>query len=221
MFTRWLRLKTPGWKHKAFINGLGAFVTFFTVIAIAADKFTHGAWIVIILIPTIVFVMTRIKKHYTKVAEQLKLGIGEKPKDVSYIEHKQYVIVPIDTLNKSFLKALNYARTISKNIIVFHISIDEEATAKLQAKWDEYNIGIPMVVKSSPYRDVLHLLCEYIDSEEYIAGPHDMVTVVMPEFVITKWWHNVLHNQTTIFTRTMLLKRRNIAVITVPYIIEE
>ncbi len=221
MFLRWLRLKTPSWKHKAFINGLGSVVTLFTVIDIAAEKFIHGAWIVIVLIPMIVFLMLRIKRHYSRIAEQLKLTICEKPKDISYIEQKQYVIVPIDTLNKSFLKALNYARTISKNIIVFHISIDEEATEKLQAKWEEYNVGIPMVVKSSPYRDVLHMLCEYIDSEEYIAGPHDMVTVVMPEFVITRWWHNILHNQTTIFTRTMLLKRRNIAVITVPYIIEE
>lgn len=221
MFVRWLRLKTPGWRHKAFINGLGAFVTFLTVISIAAEKFVHGAWIVIILIPFVVICMLRIKRHYTRVAEQLRLTVDEKPKDISHIEHKQYVIVPIDTLNKSFLKALNYARTISSNIIVFHISIDEEATAKLKEKWEEYNIGIPMVVKKSPYRDVLHLLCNYIDSEEYAAGPNDTVTVVMPQFVITKWWHNILHNQTSIFIRTMLMRKRNIAVITVPYIIEE
>ena len=221
MLTRWFRLKTPGWRHKAVINGIGALMTLFTVVDIAAEKFMLGAWVVIILIPLFVFAMLRIKNHYNKIAEQLKLVIDEKPKDITYIEHKQYVIVPIDTLNKSFLKALNYARTISSNIIVFHISIDEEATERLQKKWAEYNVGIPMIIKKSPYRDVLKLLCDYIDSEEYAAGPNDMVTVVIPQFIITKWWHKVLHNQTSWFLRTMLMKRRNIAVITVPYIIEE
>ena len=178
MFLRWFRLKTPGWRHKAFINGLGALVTLFTVIDIAAEKFIHGAWIVIVLIPIIVVVMLRIRRHYDRVAEQLKLTVDEKPKDISYITHKQYVIVPIDTLNKSFLKALNYARTISENVIVFHISIDEETTKKLQAKWEEYNVGIPMIIKQSPYRDLFTLICDYIDSEEYAAGPSDTVTVV-------------------------------------------
>ncbi|MBC8059259.1 MAG: amino acid permease, partial [Clostridiaceae bacterium] len=221
MFMRWLKLKTPGWRHKAFINGLGATVTFMTVIILIIEKFEHGAWIVCIIIPILVFVMTRIKRHYSKVAEQLKLTVAEKPKDISFIKQKQYVIVPIDTLNRSFLKALNYARTISDNVIVFHIAVDEESSKKLQAKWEEYDVGIPMVVKKSPYRDVLHVLCNYIDSEEYAAGPNDTVTVVLPQFVITKWWHAVLHNQTSVFIRSMLMRRRNIAVITVPYIIEE
>jgi len=221
MFMRWLRLKTPGWRHKALINGLGATVTFITVLLLIWEKFKLGAWIVCLIIPILVFVMTRIKNHYSRVAMQLRLNVDQKPKDISFIKQKQYVIVPIDTLNKSFLKALNYARTISDNIIVFHISIDEDSTKKLQAKWEEYDVGIPMVVKRSPYRDVMHILCDYIDSEEYAAAPKDMVTVVLPQFVITKWWHVILHNQTSVFLRSMLMRRRNIAVITVPYIIEE
>lgn len=221
MFKRWIRLKNPGWKHKAMINGFGAFVTFCTVLIIAYEKFTKGAWLVLILIPSLVFIMLRIRSHYNRVADQLKLTVNEKPKDITYIKQKQYVIVPIDTLNKSFLKALNYARTISDNIIVFHISVDEDATEKLKKKWIEYSVGIPLVIKNSPYRDVLHILYDYIDSEEYAAGPNDMVTVVIPQFVITKWWHKILHNQTSWFLKSMLMKRRNIAVITVPYIIEE
>ena len=221
MFTRWFRLKTPGWRHKALINGIGAIATLFTVIDIAAEKFIHGAWIIIVLIPIIVVIMLRIRGHYDRVAEQLKLTVDEKPKDINYIMHKQYVIVPIDTLNKSFLKALNYARTISENVIVFHVSIDEETTRKLQVKWEEYNVGIPMIIKQSPYRDLLTLICDYIDSEDYAAGPMDTVTVVLPQFVISKWWHNILHNQTSLFMKNKLMRKRNIAVITVPYIIEE
>lgn len=221
MLTRWFRLKTPGWKHKAVINGFGAFLSFLTVTDLAIDKFMLGAWVVCLMIPFLVLVMLRIKKHYSVVAEQLKLTADVKPKDISFIKQKQYVIVPIDTLNKSFIKALNYARTISDNIIVFHISVDDEATKRLQKKWEEFNVGIPMVVKKSPFREVINVLCDYIDSEEYAAGPKDTVTVVMPQFKTTKWWHNVLHNQTSMFIRSSLMKKRNIAVITVPYIIEE
>ncbi|MBV7271818.1 APC family permease [Clostridium thailandense] len=221
MLTRWFKIKEKGWRHKAFINGLGALVTFVTVIIIGITKFIHGAWIVCILMPVIVITMMKIKHHYGLVAEQLKLDIHEKPKCIDFSEQKRYVIIPIDTLNKSFLKALNYARTISDNIIIFHVSVDDVATAKLIKKWEEYGLGIPIVVKKSPYRNIVGPLVKFIESEEYAAGPMDTVTVVMPQFVVAKWWGNILHNQTSLFIKTMLLRRRNIAMVTIPYIIEE
>lgn len=221
MLTRWFRTKEKGWRHKAVINGMGALVTFVTVIIIGVTKFLHGAWIVCILMPIFVITMLKIKHHYEKVAEQLKLDICEKPKHIDFAEQKRYVIVPIDTLNKSFLKALNYARTISDNIILFHVSVDDVATAKLLKKWDEYGVGIPIVVKKSPYRNIVSPLVKFIESEEYAAGPMDTVTVVMPQFITTTWWGNILHNQTSLVIRTMLLKRRNIAMVTIPYILED
>jgi amino acid transporter len=221
MLKKWFTLKTPGWRHKAFINGLGTLVTALTVIVIIATKFINGAWIVCILIPLFVVVMLRIRRHYAAVAHQLKLEITEKPKEINLSEQKRYIIVPIDTLNKSFLKALNYARTISENIIVFHVSVDDEATEKLMLKWEKYNVGIPLVVRKSPYRSLINPLVKFIESEEYAAGHDDTVTVIFPQFVISKWWGNVLHNQTALFAKSALLKRRNIAIITIPYIIEE
>ncbi|OBR92011.1 MULTISPECIES: APC family permease [Clostridium] len=221
MLVRWVKIRKQGWVHRAFINGVGASVTLFTAVLLGITKFTSGAWIVFILIPTIVYFMAIIKKHYTKVAEQLRLSIDEKPKEINFAEQKRYVIVPIDTLNKSFLKALNYARTISKNIIVFHVSVDDEATNKLLKKWHEYDVDIPIIVKKSPYRSIVGPLVKFIESEEYSAGSKDTVTVVLPQFVVTKWWGNILHNQTALFIKTMLLRRRNIAIVTVPYIIFE
>lgn len=221
MFTKWVREKKSGWRHKAAINGLGAVVTFITVIIIGATKFFHGAWIVCILIPILVNTMLRVRAHYSHVAQQLKLDVYKRPKEINLAEEKRYVILPIDTLNKSFLKALNYARTMSDNIIVFHVSVDDETTKKLLKKWDEYNVGIPIVVRNSPYRHIVGPLVKYIESDEYGAGPTDIVTVVIPQFVVTKWWGNILHNQTSLFIKTLLLKRRNIAMITIPYIIEE
>ncbi len=221
MLTRWFRTKEKGWRHKAVINGMGAVVTFVTVIIIGVTKFVHGAWIVCILMPIFVTIMLKIRHHYEKVAKQLKLDICERPKHVDLAEQKRYVIVPIDTLNKSFLKALNYARTMSDNIILFHVSVDDVATAKLLKKWDEYGVGIPIVVKKSPYRNIVSPLVKFIESEEYAAGPMDTVTVVMPQFITTTWWGNILHNQTSLVIRTMLLRRRNIAMVTIPYILED
>ncbi|MEY7999055.1 APC family permease [Clostridium sp. Mt-5] len=221
MLIRWIKLKNKGWRHKAFVNGIGALVTFATAVILGITKFLSGAWIVFILIPAIVCVMVRIKSHYCEVAKQLKLTVNERPKEVDFSIQKRYVIVPIDTLNKSFLKALNYARTISDNIIIFHVSVDDEATKKLLKKWHEYKVDIPIVVKKSPYRSILGPLVKFIESEEYAAGPKDSVTVVLAQLVVTKWWGNILHNQTALFIKTMLLRRRNIAIVTVPYIIFE
>jgi len=220
MLTKWRKEKTKGWRHKAFINGLGATVTLATVVILGYTKFKDGAWIVLILLPILVFLMYRIKEHYQIVAKQLKFTLNERPKVMNFLEQKRYVILPIDTLNKAFLKTFNYARTISDNVIVIHVSVDDEVTQKLMKKWQDYNLGIPIVVKKSPYRDIIKTLVKFIESEETLFGEKNTVTVVMPQFVVEKWWQNILHNQTALFIRGLLLKRRNIAVVTVPYIIK-
>ncbi|GLC30735.1 APC family permease [Clostridium omnivorum] len=221
MFTKWIREKTPGWKHKAVINGMGALVTFITVIIIGITKFKHGAWIVCVLIPIFVFVMLRIKRHYIKIAEQLKLPLNIRPKNLEPSDDKQHVIILVNSLNKAFLKCLNYSKYISKNIVAFYVSVDSEEAKKLQKKWEEYDVGIPLIVRQSPYREIIDPLIDFINSEEHASKPGETVTVVIPQLVITKWWHNILHNQTSLFIKNMLYKRRNIIVISVPYIIEE
>ncbi|WP_010234939.1 APC family permease [Clostridium arbusti] len=221
MFMRFVRGKQGNWKHKAFISGFGAVITCITAIVIGVTKFVHGAWIVCLLIPILVFIMMRIKKHYNKVADSLRLPLDIKPKKMIYGANRNYIIVPIDTLNKSFLKALNYARSLTEDIIIFHVSVDEESTDKLKKRWEEYNVGIPLTIKRSPYRSLLGPLVKFIESEEFVMGPNDTITVVMPQFVVKKWWHHALHNQTSLFVKSALLNRRNIALTTIPYIIDE
>lgn len=221
MFTKWIRERHGAWRHKAFINGLGALVSFVVAIIIGVTKFAHGAWFVCILIPFLVLCMFRIKRHYTKVANQLKLDCSERPKDIISKDDTQHIVILVDSLNKSFLKSLNYSKHISKNIVAFHVSTDLDACERLKEKWLEYNVGIPLIVKHSPYRDLIDPLLNFIDSEEHESKPGETVTVVLSQFVISKWWHNILHNQTALFIKSMLYKRRNIVVITVPYIIHE
>lgn len=221
MVIKFLRTKEGNWKHKAFISGFGALITFITAIVIGVTKFLLGAWIVCLLIPILVYIMLRIKTHYNKVADSLRLPLDIKPKEINYGTNRNYVIVPIDTLNKSFLKALNYARALSEDIIVFHVAVDEESTEKLKKRWTEYNVGIPLTIKKSPYRSLVGPLVKFIESEEFVLGPKDTITVVMPQFVVKKWWHHALHNQTAFFVKSVLLNRRNIALTTIPYIIDE
>lgn len=221
MFMKWIREKKVGWRHKALINGLGALVTFFTAIIIGITKFRHGAWIVCILIPSFVYCMLKIKKHYTKVSVELKLSKNERPIPLENISNDRKVIILVDSLNKSFLKALNYSRGISKNITAFHVATDEESARLLKKKWDDYNVGIPLIIEYSPYRDLVSPLLRYIRKEEGHTKSGESVTVVLGQFVVTKWWHNILHNQTSMFIRNKLYRERNVSVITIPYIINE
>ncbi|MBZ9624755.1 APC family permease [Clostridium sp. FP2] len=221
MFLKWVRSRTPGFRHKAFINGLGAIVTFITVILIGITKFFHGAWIVCIIIPILVYLMAKVKEHYTKVAEQLKLTLEQRPNEGVTTNNQQHVIILVNALNKSFLKSLNCARCLSQNVVAFHVSTDSEATEKLEKKWKEYNPGIQLIIKHSAYRDIMRPLMSFIESEERASKHGETVTVVVTQFSITKWWHNILHNQTGYFIKSMLYKNRNVAVLTVPYIIEE
>lgn len=222
MLVHWLRLKVPGWRHRAVINGIGAFMTFVTVLVIGATKFMHGAWIVFLAVPILIVLMLKIKRHYTKVAEQLSLSPDEVEIECSnYVVSKKHVIVPIDTLNKASLRALHYAMELSDvhSVIAFHVAVDEERSHKVLQKWDEFKFGIPLVIKQSPYRDVVGPLLNYIHSEEHESGPNDTITIIMPQFVVHDWWENLLHNQTAFFIRYRLLLDPRIALISVPYVL--
>ncbi|MBW9158559.1 MULTISPECIES: APC family permease [Clostridium] len=219
MAIKWVREKHTGWAHKAFINGFGAFITLITVLIIGYTKFVSGAWVVFILIPAIMYIMLQTKAHYNETAMQLSMEDKEMPE--INCESVKHFIVPVEGVNKSVIKTLNYAKCLSKDIIAFHVSVDEEETEKLQKKWQQYNIDVPLVIKNSPYRSIVGPLISYINSEEHPSTCSDIVTVLIPQFIVSAWWGNILHNHTALFIKNSLLKNKKIAVITVPYIIKD
>ena len=220
MFKKWTKSKEGHWKHKAFINGLGATVTAVTCIIIGVEKFQHGAWIVVVCIPLLVTAMLRIRRHYTKVRENLKIDTEVESLIVRQAITK-HVIVPVQTINKSFIKSLNYALTVGDNIEVYHVSTDEEVTKKLIEKYARLGIAAHLVIENAPYRNINNKLLAYVEEKHKHLKKHEVITIVMPQFIIHKWWHQVLHNQTSIFLRRAILKMRNVIIITVPYIINE
>lgn len=217
MFKRWITRREGHWVHKAFINGLGALVTFTVVIILAITKFTHGAWIVVIVIPMLVIMMLRVKKHYTAVAKQLRIEPEELEK-VS-LEDEPYhnrVIVPIDSVNRASIRALKYAETISDHVVAFNVSIDPASGEKIRQRYALLHTRVPLHVKYSPYRKIVDPLLEFIDSEEYNYTKGDMITVIVPEFEVKKGWQRMLHNGSGRYIARRLLKYKHIVVATMP-----
>lgn len=220
MFKRWVTRKEGKWVHKAIINGFGAVVTAITCVIIAASKFQSGSWIVLICIPVLVLMMVFIRRHYDRVKDNLK--IEESGSQLIIKSHTEnYFILPVQSINKSFLKAINYTMSLGGKIEIYHISTDEAATEKLKKEFEQLCIDYSLVIEEAPYRNVNETLVDYVDKRLAELEKHQMLTVILPQFVITKWWHNLLHNQTSLRLKSTLLKRRDVAVITIPYIINE
>jgi hypothetical protein len=216
MVRRWFRLRQPGWQRSALLNGLGAVTTFIVLWVIIIAKFTEGAWMVVILIPSIVLIFLGIHKHYMNTAKQLSLEGLEPPSLV-----RNTVIVPVSTLHRGVINALKYAESIAPgNVTAVHIAMDEEQTTKVRAKWAKWGGDTPLVVLDSPYRSLVRPLIRYLDEVDR-RWDNDMITVVLPEFVPARWWHALLHNQTAFLIKTALLFRKNRVVVSVPYRLEQ
>jgi len=200
------------WKKSIVVNGLGAVATFIVLVVLVITKFVHGAWIVVLLIPFLVTVFRGVHRHYQDVAMQLTTqGLeGLRP-----IRHE--VIVPISGIHRGVLKALEYAKAIApEHVTAVYINLDYEATQKLRAKWSEWVEGVELVVIASPYRSLVGPLIRYVD-RRMKQHKDQMVTVVLPEFVPAKWWHHLLHNQSSLMLKGALLFKPDVIVTSVPY----
>jgi hypothetical protein len=200
------------WKKSIVINGLGAIATSIVLVVLVTTKFLHGAWIVVVLIPLLVALFRKIHRHYLDIAAQLTTEGLQKLRPV---QHE--VIVPISGIHRGVLQAFEYAKTIANgHITALYINVDEEATQKLRAKWTGFVEGVELVVIASPYRSLVAPMIRYIDRRLQLH-PQQLVTVVLPEFVPAKWWHHLLHNQTSLMLKGALLFKPNVIVISVPY----
>jgi len=210
MVRRWLRLREEGWWWRSWFNGLGALVTGLVMLTIAATKFTHGAWIVVFLIPTLVVMFLGVHRHYEKVAEQLSLEGFAPPPPMTTT-----VLVLVGDLHRGVIKAIQYAQALSPNAKAVFVETDPERTRKLEEKWRKMGMGVPLIVLASPYRSLLGPLLEYIDHLQ--TDENHVVTIVLPEFIPARWWQLGLHNQTALLIKGAMLFRKNVIVTDVPF----
>ncbi|MDP4181184.1 MAG: APC family permease [Bacillota bacterium] len=217
MVIRWRKIKGKWWKVKAFVNGFGALTTAVVVLIIAFEKFVAGAWIVIIVTPLLVLMFMRVKKHYVALTKQLNIKTTElKSFSMEKSSYRNRVIVPLESINKSSIRALRFAKTISDNVVAFNISLDEDHANKIREKYSMINTEIPLIVKYSPFRKVVSPLIKFIESEEYDYQKGDMITVILPQFSVKSWWQKIMHNNTTYFIQKELLKHKHIVVAIMP-----
>lgn len=211
MVRRWLRLRASGWRWRAALNGIGAVATGLVMATIAVTKFSHGAWIVLILIPSLVAIFALIHRHYDDVARQLSLEDFTPPAPMT-----NTVLVLVGDLHRGVVTALQYAQTLSTSPKAVFVETDPERTRRLEEKWGKWGMGVPLIVLSSPYRSLLGPLLEYIDTVLRL-GPNHMVTLVLPEFLPARWWQQILHNQTALLIKGTFLFRRNVVITDVPH----
>jgi hypothetical protein len=216
MVQRWRRLREPGWQQGMVVNGIGALTTLGVAGIVLYQKFMLGAWVLVLVIPLVILLFLLIHQHYRTAAQQLSLQGLVRPPAL-----RNMVIVPVSTLHRGTVNALTYAEAIAPgNITAVHISLDPEQTRKLRERWPAWGGDIPLVVLESPYRSLVRPLLRYIE-EVNARWDTDIVTVILPEFVPAKWWHHLLHNQTSLLIKGALLFRRNKVITSVPYRLDQ
>jgi len=214
MVLHWRRLKEPGWRTSAFVNGLGAAATGVVLVIVTMTKAVEGAWIIIVLIPVLVAVFISTHRHYARVADQLSLTQwhGE-------VRQHSTVLVPIGGVHRAVLQAVEYARSLSDDVRALFVDTDPVSTEKVRKDWERWGEGTMLVVLPSPYRSLMEPLLEYIEQLQ-AAHPDDYVTVILPEFVPKRWWQHLLHNQRALLIKGALLFRPRVVVTSVPFHLE-
>lgn len=214
MVKRFATQRPAGWQWRAAISAVGAVATCVVMIVFGVVKFVAGAWIVVILIPALIFLFFRIKKHYRSVAKQLSLE-GYRPRQG--LRHHVLVLAP--DIHRGVIPALQYARSISDDAKAIHVSIDPAREARVRKRWTQYSRGVPLAILPSPFRSLVDPVSDYIDRLQ-ADEPNCIVTIVVPEFVPTGWWPKLLHGQAALMLNLKLRFKPGVIVIGVPYHIE-
>jgi amino acid transporter len=208
------RLKEPGYRRNIVINGVGAVATFIVLLIVAGTKFTSGAWLPIVVVPLIIALFSAIKRHYDRVARVLAVT----PEKVRH-EHINHTVVVLvgSNLHRGVLKALDYARSLRpQHLVAVYVSFEEDDREGLEKQWRAFEIDVPLEIVYSPYRELIAPIERYIDELDD-RWENDTITVVIPEFVVGKWYEHVLHNQSALFLKGKLLFREGTVVTSVPY----
>ncbi|MFN0089243.1 MAG: APC family permease [Acidimicrobiales bacterium] len=213
MVVHHLRLKEPRWRSSLAVNALGAAATGVVALVVVVSKFTEGAFIPAIVIPLLVLLFKGINRHYRRTAAALALT----PDRVRPLSVNHTVVVLVGGVHQGVLAALAYARSLSpRHLVAVHVASTEEGRARIEQQWAEFAIDVPLEILHSPYRDLTPPVLRYIDELDDRWG-NDIVTVVIPEFVVRRWWEQLLHNQSALALKGRLLFRPNTVVTSIPY----
>ena len=214
MVKHWFKLRTPNWQIAALVNAVGAVATCIVAIIITITKFSGGAWMVIVAVPILVFVLKSINTHYRSVAKQLSMN-GYRPSQGV----RNHVLVLVPDIHRGVIPALQLARTMSSDARALHVSIDPTREARVRERWTLYSRGLPLTVLQSPFRSLTDPVVDYAKTLR-ARDPQGMVIVVIPEFEPRGWWPKFLHGHAGFALALKLHFIPGVVVVNVPYHIE-
>jgi hypothetical protein len=206
-------LYDPRWRIKLIINGFGGICTAIVTVVFAVTKFVDGAWIVVLLIPLLVFLFYRIHNHYNHVSARLSLDEFGAPPGI----RRHRVIVPIGGVHRGVVIAMHYACSLSDDVTALFVSLDPVETEAIRKKWQRWGDGVRLKVVESPYRVLTEKIIECVDQLQAEQRPNEVLTIVVPRLIPQHWYDNLLHAQTARVLRRALLGRKDIIVTDVPY----
>lgn len=213
MIVKWLREKPQGWVYKLSINFVGALISFIVMMIFFITKFAQ-VWSVLIFLPIIILGFHRIKNHYESVGEQLRINKNEPAVPIE----GNVIIVPVAGITQVVENSINYAKSLTDQVIAVYVAFDRDDEKLFEQKWKNWQPDVRLVTLHSQYRSIIHPLTKFIDIVEHKARESNYwVTVLIPQFIPKKSWHNILHNQSSLLIRAYLLFKRKVVVSTVPY----
>lgn len=214
LIRRWLRVKGRFWRAKAAMNTFGAILTAIVAIIFAVTKFTGGAWIILIVLPIFFFSAVSIRKHYDQVANELRIDLATMRPET----HRVITILLISSISRIVLNSVSFAKSIDTDVIAVYIGFDDESIEKMESKWVQWGEPCRLVTLKSEYRSLLVPLSRFLTRiENWEGGKPDHIHVMIAQFVPKKWWHYIMHNQTSLMIRTWLLRHKDVVITTLPY----
>jgi amino acid transporter len=217
MIRHWLRTRDRGWRYRLVINAIGCSATAVVAVVVTSVKFVDGAWFVVALIPILVSMMLFIRREYD--GQERELHVRE-DLVVEGPHREQRVVVPVNGINRAVIQAVNFGRTMSRDVRAVYVTEDPEDAEAIRDRWERQIPGVPIFIVESPYRAVIAPILAYLDVLDK-AWPPDkeapITIVVLPEYVARHWWERLLYNQTAKRLKQAILGREHTVIADVPY----
>lgn len=212
MAVKFFSEKAALWKTA--ISAFGAAVTFIVLIILLYTKFSEGAWLIVVALAVMLYIFTRIRRHYDYLAKELSVTPDDKLVDVSTT-----VLLLVPRLHRGILQAIAYSRGITKDVRAVHVMIDPTNIGQIKSDWNRFGADIPLVILESPFRSLIQPIIDYVD-QTLEEDPHMMVTVIVPQAVPKYWWQSVLHTNAAVALKIALAGRKNVVITNVRYFLK-
>jgi hypothetical protein len=206
----WFGERSPKWLVRATLNGMGAAMTAVAVLVFLISKFLEGAWVVVIAVPLLILLFARTESYYASAARELRLG--KTPPHPH--KRESIVVVPASTVSLLTERAISAALSLGETVVAVAVAGSEAECAEIKRGWDDWESGVSIEVLLDPHRSLIRSVLRYVKS---IEDEDATITVLIPEIIPRRRWHEILHNQRGRLLEAVLKARTDVVVATLPF----